>query len=192
MSDPALTPEQVRALARLWWVPVGLGVLAILLGGLILSKPGHSLSTLATAVGIYVVIDGTVELALAARRKRLDREASVILGAINVIVGILLIRHPIDTPTTIGLEVGFWLISIAALRAVLAFNRPGERLWLLVQATVNAVFGVILLAGSHMSYSTLAELLGFSFAANGLALVALGIGMRFLDGGGARPNLAVA
>ena len=44
MPDEVLTPEQIRALARGWWLLVSLGLLSLVAGGVVLAKrpPGRA------------------------------------------------------------------------------------------------------------------------------------------------------
>ena len=52
MRDDVVTPEQLRALTRSWWIAVVLGVLSIVAGGIVLARPDHSLRALAVIIGV--------------------------------------------------------------------------------------------------------------------------------------------
>lgn len=89
MREDAVKPEQVRALARAWWLAVALGLLSLIAGGLVLAKPDHSLRAVAVIIGIFVLIDGAVELYLSLAGRVEDRATAALLAIVNVIVGVL-------------------------------------------------------------------------------------------------------
>jgi uncharacterized membrane protein HdeD (DUF308 family) len=188
VSDDILTPEQIRALAHMWWLPVSLGVLSMVAGGIVLSRPDHSLRTLAVIIGIFVLIDGIVELYLSLVRRAADRAITAVLATLNLIVGVLLIRHPIAGVEATALLIGTWLIAVGAVRAVLAWERAGDRLGRLIVAAIEIFAGIVIVASGNIGYATLATLVGVSFIANGIGLVAFGILTRTLKDNGRRPG----
>ncbi len=95
MREDAVTPEQVRALAGLWWLAVAVGLLSLIAGGLVVARPDHSLRALAVIIGIFVLIDGAIEIYLSLAGRVENRTTTALLAILNVIVGVLLIRHPI-------------------------------------------------------------------------------------------------
>ena len=128
VREDAVTPEQVRALARAWWLAVALGLLSLIAGGLVLARPDHSLRAVAATIGIFVLIDGAVELYLSLAGRVEDRATAALLAIVNVIVGVLLIRHPIAGVQAIALFIGIWLIAVGVLRGLAALDTPAPRL----------------------------------------------------------------
>ena len=122
--DPA--PERVGQLGALWWLPVGLGVLSIIVGAVVLAKPDDSLKTFAVIAGIFILLDGIVELATGAGRGTANRGLVVLLGVLNLIVGILLIRHPIGGVQAIALFLGIWLMAAGVVRFVITFEESRQ------------------------------------------------------------------
>jgi uncharacterized membrane protein HdeD (DUF308 family) len=174
--DPG--PERVRQLGALWWLPVGLGVLSIIAGALVLAKPDDSLKTFAVIAGIFILLDGIVELATGAGRGTANRGLVVLLGVLNLIVGILLIRHPIGGVQAIALFLGIWLIAAGVVRFVITFEYQGKRLGRFVTAAVEALFGLVIVASPHIGFATLALLVGISFISYGIAMIASGVLVR--------------
>ncbi len=146
MPEWTLTPDQIHTLARSWWLAVALGLGSLIAGGIVLARPDHSLRTLAVIIGIFVLIDGVVELYLSLARRIESRGTTALLTRLNVIVGVLLIRHPIAGVQAIALLIGTWLTL----------------------------------------------LVGFSFLANGVAMIVFGILLRTLKYQGRQPEAAVA
>ncbi|MGN6166839.1 MAG: HdeD family acid-resistance protein [Solirubrobacteraceae bacterium] len=172
--DPG--PERVRQLGGLWWLAVGLGVLSIIVGAVVLAKPNNSLKAFAVIAGIFILLDGIVELATAAASRGMaNRGLAVLLGVLNLIVGILLIRHPIGGVQAVALFLGIWLIAAGVVRFVMTFDRPGKRLGRFVTAAIEALFGIVIVASPHIGFTTLAVLVGISFIAYGIAMIASGV-----------------
>ena len=61
MVDP-VTGAEVRVATGGWWLLLLVGVLSIAAGIIILIKPGDSLATLAVIAGIFLLLDGILEL----------------------------------------------------------------------------------------------------------------------------------
>jgi uncharacterized membrane protein HdeD (DUF308 family) len=191
MSDVDLSHQDVSRLARLWWVAVGLGVLSIVAGGIIIAKPDNSLKTLAVIAGIFILIDGIGELVMAFSRDTAGRGLVALLGTLNLIVGILLIRHPIAGVQAVALFIGIWLIAAGVVRLVMALDSPGNRLSRIIVAVIEGIFGIAIVSSSHIGFATLAVLVGLSFIANGIGVIAFGILLRTLKNQGEPPGVAV-
>jgi uncharacterized membrane protein HdeD (DUF308 family) len=193
VRDDALTPEQIGGLSRMWWLPVCVGVLSVIAGGLVLARPDNSLRALAVIVGIFVLIDGSVELYLSFARDAPNSGATAVLAVLNVIVGVMLIRHPIAGVQAVALFIGIWLIAVGVVRVLVALDSPGERLGRLILAGIEILAGIVIVSSSHISFATLALLVGLSFIANGLGLIVFGFLMRTLKRDDRqRPGVAVA
>jgi uncharacterized membrane protein HdeD (DUF308 family) len=190
MRDDLFTPEQARALARSWWIAVVLGVLSIVAGAIVLARPDHSLRALAVIIGIFILIDGVVEVYWAIADGVESHATAALLGILNVVVGVLLIRHPIAGVQAVALFVGIWLIAVGVVRAVLAFGIPGGRLGRLLIAAVEILAGIVIVASPDIGYATLTLLVGFSFIANGIAMIVAGLLLRMLKP--PRPDVAIA
>jgi uncharacterized membrane protein HdeD (DUF308 family) len=190
MLEDRMTPEQVRALARSWWIAVALGVLSVVAGGIVLARPDHSLRALAVIIGIFVLIDGIVEVYLSLAHHVERPATAALLGILNVIVGVLLIRHPIAGVQAIALFIGIWLMAVGVVRVVVAFETPGGRLGRLLIAGVEILAGIVIVSSPDIGYTTLTLLVGFSFIANGIAMIAAGLLLRLLKP--PRPDVAIA
>lgn len=193
MPEDVVTPEQLRALARSWWIAVVLGVLSIVAGGIVLARPDHSIRALAVIIGIFILIDGIVELYWAIVHRVQSTATAALLGILNVVVGVLLIRHPIAGVQAVALFIGIWLIAVGVVRAVVAFEAPGGALGRLLIAGVEILAGIVIVAAPDIGYATLTLLVGFSFIANGIAMIAAGVLLRTLkDRRPPRPDVAIA
>lgn len=77
-----------------WWLLLIVGVLSVVAGVIILFKPSESLPTLAVIAGIFLLLDGILELADSLFGGTRNRGLVALFGVLTAIVGVLLIRHP--------------------------------------------------------------------------------------------------
>jgi uncharacterized membrane protein HdeD (DUF308 family) len=188
--DPA--EEDVRRLTRLWWLVVALGVLSLVAGVIVILKPSNSLKTLAVVVGIFVLLDGIAEFVLAFDRRTANRGLVALLALLDVVVGILLIRHPVGGVKAIALLLAIWLIAAGVVRLIIAFDTHGDRLGRFVVAAIEIVFGIVIVANPNIGFATLAVLVGLAFIVNGLGLIAVGVLLRAVRNQPPPPGLAAA
>jgi uncharacterized membrane protein HdeD (DUF308 family) len=177
VSSQGLTDRELHEATAAWWLLLLLGLIGIAAGVVVLAKPGDSLATLAVIAGIFVLIDATFALVASMRRQTENRGLAAILGVLGVVVGVLLIRHPIRGVLAIALLIGIWLIAIGVVRLIEAFERP-RRGWNILVALIEIVAGIVIVSSPPIGFSTLALLAGISFIANGVLTLALGWMLR--------------
>jgi uncharacterized membrane protein HdeD (DUF308 family) len=159
-----------------WWLLVLVGVVSIVAGGILVAKPSHSLATLSVVFGIFLLIDGIVDVISSFGHGEENRALAVIFGLLAIVVGILLIRHPTSAVSAIGLIIGIWLVAAGVVRLLWAITVGGV-IRLLI-AVLEIVVGVVVVSDPHIGYATLAILLGIWLIINGLAWIGLGIAVR--------------
>jgi uncharacterized membrane protein HdeD (DUF308 family) len=175
MNESSRESADVRAAAGVWWIAALVGVLSIIAGIIVLVKPSNSLSTLAVVSGIFVLIDGIAAIVAALGRDTANRGLLATLGVLSVVVGILLIRHPIAGVTAVALLLGIWLIAAAVVRLVVAFELGEHRLRHLTVAVILAIVGIAIVSSPHIGYATLALLVGLGFVGYGAAMIVVGL-----------------
>ena len=179
-------------MTRLWWLAVTLGVLSLVAGVIVIVKPSNSLKTLAVVVGIFVLLDGIAEFVLAFDRRTANRGLVALLALLDVVIGILLIRHPVGGVKAIALLLAIWLIAAGVVRLIIAFDTHGDRLGRFVVAGIEIVFGIVIVANPNIGFATLAVLVGIAFIVNGLGIIAVGILLRAVRNQPRPPGPAVA
>jgi uncharacterized membrane protein HdeD (DUF308 family) len=187
MIDQDLARSDVRAATGGWWLLVLIGVLSIAVGVTILAKPGDSLSTLAVIAGIFLLVDGILELAASLMHGVGSRGMVALFGALTVIVGVLLIRHPIQGIAAIALLIGIWLIAVGVVRFVAAFDAIEQRGWKIVAGLVQMIAGIVIVSDPNIGFATLALLVGIAFIVNGLSMLGLGWSMHTIRREAAAP-----
>lgn len=172
MSSQMLSKE-IRESTAAWWLFLVVGLISVAAGVIVLAKPSNSLATLAVVAGVFVLIDGIFDLVVSLRRHTENRGLAAVLGVLSVVVGVLLIRHPIGGVLAIALLIGIWLIAIGVVRLIGAFERE-HRIWNIVVALIEVAAGIVIVSSPPIGFATLALLVGISFIANGVTTFALG------------------
>jgi uncharacterized membrane protein HdeD (DUF308 family) len=169
---------ELREITWGWWLLVLVGVLSVVAGVIVIFKPGDSLATLAVIAGIFLLVDGILELVSSFVRSTRNRGLTALIGALTAIVGVLLIRHPIGGVTAIALLIGIWLIAVGVVRLASGFDEPENRTWYVIAGALELIAGIVIVAVPNIGYATLAILVAIGFILNGLGMIALGWAMR--------------
>jgi uncharacterized membrane protein HdeD (DUF308 family) len=176
--NETLYQADVKELTWGWWLVLLAGLLSVVAGVVVLFKPGDSLATLAVIAGIFILVDGILELGSSFMRSTANRGMTAVLGVLTVVVGVLLIRHPIGGVAAVALLIGIWLIAIGVIRFVVAFDEYEHRAWHALAGALELIAGIVIVANPDIGFATLAILVGIGFIANGIGMTALGWGMR--------------
>lgn len=190
LPETSLNSDELREVSWGWWLAMLIGVVSIIAGIIVIAKPSNSLATLAVIFGIFILVDGIVELVAALSAEAQNRGLLAVLGVISVIAGVLLIRHPLGGVRAVALLIGIWLIAAGLVRFVAAFETPENRLWRIGVSLVLAIFGIVIVASPHIGYATLALITGIGFICYGIGMTALGWVMHVIRGGGLPPTNA--
>jgi uncharacterized membrane protein HdeD (DUF308 family) len=180
-----LGSREIRVLTWGWWLALLIGVLSIVAGIIVILKPSNSLSTLAVIFGIFILIDGILEIAGAIFGDAESRGLLAVIGTLSVIAGVLLIRHPLGGVRAVALLLGIWLIAAGVVRLISAFAFPGDRIWRIIVALVLGIFGIVIVSTPHIGYATLALIAGICFICYGIGMLAVGWAMHAVRHAGA-------
>ena len=178
MSTTSPKSSALRELTWGWWLALLIGAVSIAAGIIVILKPSNSLATLAVIFGIFILVDGVVELVASLSGDTQNRGLLAVLGALSVIAGVLLIRHPLGGVRAVALLLGIWLIAAGVVRFIGALAFPGRRLLRLVVAVVLVIFGVVIVSSPHIGYATLALIAGICFICYGIGMLAVGWAMH--------------
>jgi uncharacterized membrane protein HdeD (DUF308 family) len=180
MLGESVTRDEARALSGVWWLPLVLGLLSIAAGVIVLIEPDNSLKVITVVIGIFILLDGIMQVYMGLRRRVENHTMVALIGVLDLIIGIILIRHPIVGVTAVALFIGIWLAAAGVLRLIAAFESRGDRLGRVVVGGIELIAGIVIIASSNIRLATLAILVGISFILNGIALIFLAIAMRSL------------
>lgn len=127
----------------------GSGLLALVVGILILVWPGSTVAVLGVLFGLYFLISGIVHVARGLFTKSAaggGRVLNILLGVLLVIGGIVAIRNPLNSLAVLGMLIGIsWIVEGVA---ALIETAPDSSRWF------GTVFGAIaIVAGVAVLFS---------------------------------------
>lgn len=174
MAEPDMAADRFEEVRWARWAFVLVGFLSMVAGVIVLDDPKNSLAAIAVVIGIFLVIDGIVDVLLTLRSGADRRGLAVLIGVVSILVGIILIRHPIKSVVAVAMFVGLWLIVAGAVRLAWAFDERQGRLWRLLMAVVEMIAGIVIVSTPGIGVATLAVLVGIALILRGIAVSTAG------------------
>jgi uncharacterized membrane protein HdeD (DUF308 family) len=157
-----------------WWIWEVSGLMTVAVGVLVLAEPGKSLQALAVIAGLYCLVDAILAFASLPGGDPEHRAYGALHGIVSLVIGLLLVRHPLQSLTAIALLIGIWLLAVGCVRLVGAIGSSTHRGLRVLVALVQAVAGIVIISQPHIGYNTLAIVAGVALALQGIAMIALG------------------
>jgi uncharacterized membrane protein HdeD (DUF308 family) len=172
-----------RAAAGEWWVFALGGLVGIVAGVIVLVEPSISLATLAVIAGIFLLVDGIIELVFSLVNSTENRALTAIFGVASVVIGVILIRHPTGAVVAIALLLGLWLLISGLLRLITSLTAQPRSFGSALLGLLELVAGIVIVSSPNIGVTTLAVLIGIAWILRGLAMVAVAWTLRRLRHG---------
>lgn len=168
-------------MSKYWWVYLLQGVITLILGGLLLFKPGLTLMLIVLFLGVYWLVSGIFSL-FGAFTSRGDGNRGWMLGSglLGIIAGLIVIAHPLVStvlaPAILFLIIGFLGVVIGGIGLVQAFKGGGwaAALW----GALAVIFGLLLIFNPWIAVNVLPWILGVLAIIGGLALIIMAFRLR--------------
>ncbi|WP_040779426.1 HdeD family acid-resistance protein [Nocardia pneumoniae] len=183
MTTNSVLEGPLQSVARRAWQTVLVtGILAVILGVLILVWPDITLLAAGIIFGVYLVVTGFLQLmaAFGAPSSTGFRVLSFIVGVLSIVIGVFCFRDELASILLLGLWIGIgWLFrGIALLMA--AISEPGlpGRWWQVFFGIVTAIAGVVLIIWPVRSVATLALVAGVWLIVLGIMEIIVAFGIR--------------
>lgn len=117
MEEPVF--KKMNSPIKLWYLPMIVGIVFIGIGIWVFTAPRETYIFLSIIFGISFLVNGLIEtvFAISNRKEYSSWGWSLIMGIINIIVGLLLFNNPEITAAALALYIGFILLfrSVAAI-----------------------------------------------------------------------------
>src|SRR3954447_12611300 len=97
MPEYAEASNPLTELSRAWWLLLIVGLMCLAAGVIVIAQPDISIVTLAVIAGIFLLVDGIYDVIVAIAQPSEGRGMLALVGVLSAIVGIILIRHPIES-----------------------------------------------------------------------------------------------
>ena len=160
------------------------GLLAAVLGGVILAWPQPSVVAAAALFGVYLVVSGValVVLAISLPTSGGTRFLNLISGVASVALGILAFRHFGEGYAilllAIWVAVGFIIRGMFVTASAIGVPQFPGRGWAIFFGSISIIAGFVVLAYPFDSIETLALVVGAWLTILGATEVISGLGMR--------------
>lgn len=174
MAEPDMAADRFKELRWARWVFVLVGFLCMVAGVIVLDDPKNSLAAIAVVIGIFLVIDGVADVLLSLLFGTDRRALTVLIGVVSIVIGVILIRHPIRSVVAVAMFVGLWLIVAGAVRLAWAFDERAGRVWRLLVALIEMIAGIVIVSSPGIGVATLAVLVGIALILRGIAVSTAG------------------
>jgi uncharacterized membrane protein HdeD (DUF308 family) len=170
-------------LSNYWWVLTVRGIAAILFGVAAVFWPGITLVTLVYLFSAFILVYGIVDIIHGLSGHgggTANRVLTLLLGALEVGLGVYLIRHTGVAAATLILLVGFMLIIRGVFDAVMAFSddsATGKTLSI-VAGIVAVLAGVVVLTQPAAAGVAFVWILGVFALVTGPVLIAMSLDVK--------------
>jgi uncharacterized membrane protein HdeD (DUF308 family) len=178
------TPVAPHLLQRLWSSTILSGVIAVILGIVILVWPGPSIVVAAILFGVYLLVSGIAQVifAFSLPVSAGGRILLLLSGAASLILAVLAFRHfgqgYAILLLAIWIAVGFIFRGVST--ATMAITDPGfpGRGWAIFFGVIGIIAGIVVLAWPFDSILTLALVAGIWLIVIGVMEIVSGFFMR--------------
>ncbi|MFI9503229.1 HdeD family acid-resistance protein [Nocardia sp. NPDC052566] len=183
MTTNSVLEGPLHSLARSAWQTVLVtGILAVILGVIILVWPGPTLLAAGILFGIYLVVSGFLQLmaAFGVPSSAGVRVLAFISGVLSIAIGVFCFRDDLTSILLLGLWIGIgWLFRGIAIM-MMAISEPSMpgRGWNIFFGLINAIAGVVLIVWPLESVATLALVVGVWLVVLGIMEIILSFGVR--------------
>jgi len=172
-----------QLLSRYWWTTLIRGVISILFGIAVITRPGISLVALTLLFGTFVLADGIANVisAIGGRNEYENWWILLLAGLAGVVVGMLTFLNPAATALILLVYIAIWAIATGILELVTAIHLRKEiegEFWLGLAGIASIAFGVALIARPGAGVLAVLWLVAIYAFALGLILIVLAFKAR--------------
>lgn len=155
---------EVDILYRSWWSYIARGILALIFGILFIAYPGATLKTFITIVGIFLIIDGLVNVvrSIVFLFRKEPWGGTLVWGIVGLLLGAILINHTEFTLGFVAILLGIWVIIMGIAEIAVSIDMPPNsgRGFLAVFGVISLAFGIVILAWTAETVYALMVILG--------------------------------
>jgi uncharacterized membrane protein HdeD (DUF308 family) len=172
-------------LADHWGLILAYGLVTLGLGIVLAVWPDETLRVCAVLIAIQLLVSGVFRIVTAVAAGGLDtalRVLSALTGALALIVGLLLLRDPLQTVLVIGLILGAWWVATGVIDIIgaLVAGTPGRVGWDIAGGVVSILVGGFLLVNPELSLGVLVFMICVWLIAVGVMAVVAALRLRSL------------
>ena len=176
--------------ATIWWLVLLRGIVILLMGILLVSRPLPTLIVLVYLLGFYWFFDGIFILiaSIRGRKSHKDWGWGIFVGIISALAGVVVFTQPYIS-AVIGATFVIYVVAFMVLASGIWSIITGIRLrkeisneWsMILGGLLSAIFGILLMINPLVSAMTLVWLMGVFALAGGIILIVVSFRIRKLS-----------
>ncbi|MCK4560985.1 MAG: HdeD family acid-resistance protein [Calditrichia bacterium] len=189
MADTEQKSGFKELFATIWWLVLLRGIVILLLGILLVSRPLPTLIVLVYLLGFYWFFDGifTLIASIRGRKSHKDWGWGIFVGIISALAGVVVFTQPYIS-AVIGATFVIYVVAVMVLISGIWSIITGIRLrkeisneWsMILGGLLSAIFGILLMINPLVSAMTLVWLIGVFALAGGIILIVISFRIRKL------------
>lgn len=176
--------KSIKAFTNKWWISLVLGILLILTGIWIFRTPLQSYVSLSILFSIAIFVTGLVEISFSIlNRKNIEGWGWYLVGGIlDMLIGTLLLTHPLLTMMILPYYVAFWLLFRGAIAIGTSIQLKNYQIatwwWPLIFGIATILFSFLMLAHPEIGGLTIVILTALAFISFGVFHIAFAIALN--------------
>lgn len=163
-----------------WQMELVVGLITLGLGIALAFHPSTSLNVISVFIGILLILGGIFHFIRALDHEEQHRAWIAVAGLLEVVIGVVMIRHLNLTKAAIGLLIGIvWIVQgVVGLMAGIMGGTKSQRGWVIAFGLISLIAGIVVVSVPSKSVNTLATLIGIWFIVMGLLEIGGGFVLR--------------
>jgi uncharacterized membrane protein HdeD (DUF308 family) len=191
MSDHAAADESptyvlspgLNRLADHWGLVLTYGLVTLALGIVLIVWPDATVTVFVVLLAIQLIVAGVFRISRALSTSRADGGVRALVGlsgGIALIVGLLILRDPLQTVVVLGLILGAWWVvaGVVDIIGALISPRPDGRGWEIFAGVVSVLAGGFLLVYTDLSLRVLVVFVAIWLILAGILAIAAALTLR--------------
>jgi uncharacterized membrane protein HdeD (DUF308 family) len=157
------------------------GVVTVVLGVAILAWPDVTLKVAVVLLAIHLFVAGVTHLVQAVVTDEItfgSRTFLALTGALSLLVGLLVLRSPLQTVGVVALIFGALLVVMGVLRIIDGFRAKPTRRWDVAAGTLSLLVGSFVMSQPELSLRALVSVVGLWQIAVGLLTIVSALALR--------------
>lgn len=135
-----------NSISKNWYMILIKGIIMILLAILMFVSPEGALLTYAVFIGIGFIVAGIVRIFQGFSAKGVDNWGWIVFeGALDLIVGFILVAHPALTASILPFIIGFWATFYGVFLFVDGFSGDGDAFLKIIGGILIFILGLAIM-----------------------------------------------
>ena len=176
--------SEAKRVIKHWWLSLVVGVLAIVVGVWSLCTPVDTFLALTLLFVVAFLVEGVLEVVFSVVNRRTVHGWGwgLVMGVVDVVFAVFLMRNLELTPVVFGYVIAFWLLFRAVWGITVSIDLNDYNVrgwgWLLALSIIGVVLAALMLFFPLMAAPFVVYLVGFALILYGVFRIYLGFRLK--------------